>query len=134
MEITLAMQGYGELKDELKRLLRNVSNQSPFFTEAKVIMFSDIQRHFQNEESPDGKWEPIKYRKGEILQDTGRLRASIAAISSNKGAEVGTNMIYAPTHQFGYGKKNIPQRIFIWLSDEAETRIIERAVHYYWIN
>jgi len=133
------MRGYGELRDELKRMLARVSNKSQFYNEAKVIMFSDIMRHFQNEEGPNGKWEPIKYRKGKILQDTGRLRASVTAISSRNGAEVGTNMVYAATHQYGdirmgWGKTRvkIPQRIFIWLSGEAENRLIDNASLYFW--
>lgn len=38
---------------------------------------------------------------GQPLRDTGRLNRSITSNASNSGVIVGTNVIYAPTHQFG---------------------------------
>lgn len=39
--------------------------------------------------------------KANALQDTGRLRRSIVFESQPNGVEVGSNVIYAPIHQFG---------------------------------
>jgi phage gpG-like protein len=95
-------------------------------------------QHFKREEGPEGKWKGLsditiyRRRKGKkkrgdkILQDTGTLKNSIAAVSNNRGAEVGTNIIYAKAHQFGKGR--IPQRTFLFLSKEAQNRILDRFI------
>lgn len=49
---------------------------------------------------------------------TGRLRSSISAGQTRKTSEgyentIGTNVVYAPTHEFGYPKRNIPARPFL---------------------
>lgn len=47
------------------------------------------------------KWLGIKHRQGVPLNDSGALKNSINAFSDNHSAVVGTNLIYAPLHQFG---------------------------------
>lgn len=69
---------------------------------------------FRNQAGPDGKpWAALKpgtlarRRKGKgtggakALLDTGRLRGSITYRAGEGWVEVGTNTIYASTHQFG---------------------------------
>lgn len=61
---------------------------------------------FQQSKDPYGnEWEPLKYRDGNPLIDTGRLRASFTAQESFTGnsttVTVGTNVQYAKYHQFG---------------------------------
>jgi len=91
-------------------------------------------QHFLNEEDSSGKrWAPLKSStirrrraggKGvRILQDTGRLRASIVRFSDRSNAIVGTNVIYAPTHQFGRG--SIPAREFLYLTDSERVELVE---------
>lgn len=132
MELSIEMRGYSDFASEIGRLLDRVKNKLPFFAEAKVIMFADVQRHFQAEEGPSGEWPALKYRKGKALQDTGRLRASITGVHGSSGAEVGTNIVYSETHQFGVPAKNIPARTFIWMSGDAEAKVIDSAVKYFW--
>lgn len=60
---------------------------------------------------------------------TGRLMRSITYRATNAFAEVGTNLVYAATHQFGRGP--IPARPFLVLQPEDERAaadIIERHV------
>lgn len=76
-----------------------------------VAMTTEVQLTFRKEQSPDGdKWAPIKggnRRKGKgkrgnkILRDTGRLANSITGKSAGHDVIVGTNVEYAPHHQFG---------------------------------
>lgn len=76
-----------------------------------VAMTTEVQLTFRKEQSPDGtKWAPIKgsnRRKGKgkrgnkILRDTGRLANSITGIAAGDQVIVGTNVEYAPYHQFG---------------------------------
>lgn len=63
------------------------------------------------------------------LLDTGRLRNSITSRYGGDYAEVGTNVVYAPIHQFG-GKAgrgvNIPARPFIGMSADDRALVVER--------
>lgn len=91
--------------------------------------------HFVQAKDSTGKsWTPLKpatlkaRRKGgktgrsaKILQDTGRLKNSIVASSTVDRAEVGTNVIYAATHQFRRGP--IPAREFLYISDSEGTTL-----------
>jgi phage gpG-like protein len=58
---------------------------------------------FRKSADPYGKpWEPLRLRKGKPLQLTGRLRSSFSARPRGpKSIRVGTNVGYAPTHQYG---------------------------------
>lgn len=46
-------------------------------------------------------WLPLKNRQGQPLRDTGRLMNSITHRVTGNAVEIGTNVLYAPTHQFG---------------------------------
>ena len=61
-----------------------------------------------------------------ILQDTGRLRASVAVESGAQFARIGSALVYARTHQLGLRKKNIPARPFLGLghADKLKVRLI----------
>lgn len=136
MEVKFEGEGFDKLNKAIRDLIRKIKNPIKVFAEAKLIIFQDVMRHFQKQEGPDGKWKPLKLatlkrrrqagRGAKILQDTGRLKNSISGIASSRGAEVGTNMVYARTHQKGRG--NIPQRQFLWLSKEAGNRILDRFI------
>ena len=71
------------------------------------IVVSGVKQNFIRQEDPDtGKrWAPIKHRAGIPLRDRGRLMRSIHAQKRGRGysatINVGTNVIYAATHQFG---------------------------------
>ena len=92
-------------------------------------------QHFADAVDSSGKaWKPlkaatIKQRRMsgaggvKILQDTGRLRGSIARYSDGDEAITGTNTIYAATHQFGRGP--IPAREFIYLNDRERVTLVE---------
>ncbi len=65
-------------------------------------MVTDSQMNFRRSSGPDGApWAPLKHRVGKPLRDTGRLRNSITFDANNESVAIGTNLIYAPTHQFG---------------------------------
>lgn len=85
-----------------KRFIRLASKNA---AEAMVTL---VQLGFREERSPDGKaWAARKRKRarnadaGKLLRDTGRLANSITGRSSANSAVVGTNVKYAPFHQFG---------------------------------
>lgn len=60
-----------------------------------------------------------------ILQDTGRLRASVAVESDDRSARIGSTLVYARTHQLGLRKKGIPARPFLGISPERAHEAME---------
>lgn len=98
------------------------------------------RQHFKDEAGPDGTTWPelnkatIEARrkgpgKGEPkpLRDTGRLFNSLTSQATDIGAIVGTNVKYAPTHQFGAPDRNIPARPFLYLTKD-ETGILAKLL------
>ena len=103
---------------------------------------TSTQERFRTGTAPDGsRWTPsmrAQTGKGNTLVDSGELKNFIRAKADASGAAVGTNKIYAATHQFGdertiRAKKvytpsvrvNIPARPFLGISDSDEEEIRE---------
>lgn len=84
--------------------MENVDKAGIMNAIAEGIRTSTIER-FRNQESPEGKkWKPsiraVETGGNTLIQSTA-LRTSIRAESDSAGAAVGTNLVYAATHQFG---------------------------------
>ena len=121
---------------ELGNLVKKAQNRGSLNKKLAIVMQRDVQKHFEDEQSPFGKWVGLQpmtiMRKGSsaILKDTRRLLQSIKIDSNNNKAETGTNLVYAKTHNYGRGR--IPQREFMWLSKEAENRMVDTVVTHWW--
>jgi len=64
-------------------------------------MVTSVGMRFEAEQAPDGTpWKKTR-RGGKILQDQGNLSDSITHAATKDSVAVGTNLIYAGTHQFG---------------------------------
>ena len=96
---------------ELERALHNAANHlthtEPLMEDISRALLSETMMNFQFGGRP--AWaglSPLTIARrrggaGAILQDTGELKRSIKATHSNDTATVGSNLKYAPTHQFG---------------------------------
>lgn len=94
-------------------------------------LLRSTQDRFKTQTAPDGTtWEALaprtakrkKYNPDKVLTERGFLRKGIAWQVLNKTTvEVGSNLRYAATHQFG--RDNIPARPFLGLSDQDERKI-----------
>lgn len=84
-------------------------------------------------------WQPLKPRtllrrrqlgKGaKILQDTGRLKNSqVVQRKTSDTVEMGSNLVYAATHQYGRGP--IPARPFLPTEDELVAQIVPKVQRY----
>jgi|3_EtaG_2_1085321.scaffolds.fasta_scaffold38935_3 phage virion morphogenesis protein len=114
----------------LRKMRENATNKNPLTGKVAIVMHKDVMDHFKRETGPDIRWQALRLstvkrrRKGsqEILQDTGRLRASIMLKNTKTTASVFTNLKYAKIHNEGgrtpHGVK-IPQRKFLWISKDA---------------
>ncbi len=78
---------------------------APAMAAIKARWMSRVLIGFNTGVSPYGDpWAPIHHRDGQPLRDTGRLRNSLpaSAASGDDYVQLGTNVEYAPRHQFGF--------------------------------
>ena len=96
----------------IQKVERKIGTTRAPLAKASLIMLRSVDKNFREEGRPK-KWKGLspmtiglrrKGKKGgrpKILQDTGRLKGSIAAKIHKDHAVVGTNVKYARLHQFG---------------------------------
>ena len=96
---------------ELERVLHNAANHlthtAPLMEDISRALLSETMMNFQFGGRP--AWaglSPLTIARrrggaGAILQDTGELKRSIKATHTVDTATIGSNLKYAPTHQFG---------------------------------
>lgn len=124
----------GQVITNLRRIVRELNNPGPALKITGQLAVRAVQRNFAAQRDPQGKpWArlsaaTIERRRNKkkssirILIDTGRLRNSINYQSDSKEARVGTNVLYAPFHNFG--TRRMPQREFMGVTSEDETGIV----------
>jgi len=99
-----------------------------------ALVESQTRRRIQEEkESPEGEaWEAwseryaaTRHGGNSLLQGEGDLLDSIQYLAGDDEVEVGSNLVYAATHQYGDPGRGIPARPYLGLSDEDEQEIDE---------
>ena len=131
LSLNLSIKGAKEALDMQRAMRKRLSKTGVAMDRAAVMMLKDVLEHFRDQAGPSGAWKPLspitikRRREGgggaKILMDKGLLRNSIQPSAGEDFARVGTNVFYAPQHQFGTGR--VPQREFLWLSDVAKDKI-----------
>ncbi len=122
----------------LNKLAAAGRDLAPAMRAIATALLSQTEDNFDAESGPLGKWPAVKDKKrqgGKILQDTGRLAASVTPFWSATEAGVGSNVIYAAIHQLGGKagrglKTTIPARPYLpgtdaGLQPDAEQRVLE---------
>lgn len=114
-------------------------------------LHSSSMGYFKAGVGPDGeRWAPLKRtprpkRKdgtggggSKPLIDRGHLRKSITYDATDTGVRLGSNLVYAATHQFGDTRtdargraRNIPARPYLGISDEDRAEIQDMAAEYF---
>ncbi|HXU26251.1 MAG TPA: phage virion morphogenesis protein [Bacteroidia bacterium] len=90
------------LREKLEGLYIKGANFSKIKKDIANSITETIALAFKDEQDPYGnKWKPLKWREGQILTLSGNLSKSIAYTINGERIDFGTNIIYAPTHQFG---------------------------------
>lgn len=136
----------------LDELLRRVEDPTDFMRQVADVLQDASDEAFANEADPvtGVKWDPLtavtlalrpEREGGQILQDSRRLQSSISTDYGKDFAEVGTNVVYAPTHFFGakqgaFGRSSrggpipwgdIPSRPFLGIGPQDEEDILDIA-------
>jgi phage gpG-like protein len=99
-----------DLDNRVQSIVRGIGVQrfSSIWPAVAQMAVSDVKKNFNESHSPDGTpWIPLAHgRPGgkgrdKPLQDKGLLYASIQGRANDAGVTIGTNVNYAPIHQFG---------------------------------
>ncbi len=120
---SLELRGVERLNNVLDRL-GGVDPQQILSVLGNIVEKQTVDRLVDGKESPDGdawpEWSPwyaqSRHGNQNLLQSSGNLIDSIQSVFGFGSAEVGTNLIYAASHQFGDAKRGIPQREFLGVS------------------
>lgn len=121
----------GETEKLLKKLegLADIDRAGINNAIAEALRSGAVQR-FEEQKGPDGgAWKKsirATAEDGKTLVDTAQLRNSINARASAAGAEVGTNVVYAATHQFGASGRTIRAKKKKFLSFQVNGRWIRK--------
>jgi phage virion morphogenesis protein len=134
-EPIISIQYEGEaVRELLEQLAARIENlYEPMVNIGEYLLLS-TDTNFAEQRSPDGTpWQPLSaytlrlkaenHRLLEILQSTGRLRASIAYQADADSVVVGTNIDYGVKHQLGLD--GLAARPFLGVSEADEAVILE---------
>lgn len=92
----------GGVVEALNRLLAIGEDLNPVLNALGQKLEDRTKEGFATSTDPYGRqWAPLKTRQGKPLLDRGQLLGSISYQVEGNSVEIGTNMPYAPTHQFG---------------------------------
>lgn len=86
----------------LNRLIQAGGELAPVLAAIGRQVKTNVELGFVGGRDPYGRpWAALRARQGQPLRDTGRLMGSIDYRVSSDSVEIGTNVRYAPLHQFG---------------------------------
>ena len=131
--INIRLVGVKKAMTALHRAKVEAQNTKPLYNKAIIIVEKSTAKTFRMQGRP--RWRKSKRAKeqgGKTLQDTGRLFQSVTATTTDSVREVtrtqlrvGTKLIYAPSHQFGYPGRGIPKRPFLGIYDEDKKKLTD---------
>ncbi len=138
IEVTV-VTNKNKILSNFSKLESKMDNLSVPLKQAGLFMIGSIDKNFRSQGRPK-KWinlkpATIRQRRGggfaaKILQDTGRLKQSIAMSTVSKSVvKVGTSVQYGKVHQLGSvsstrrGVRVIPQRKFLLFQESDKIAI-----------
>lgn len=132
-------EGFNRSRNALLQL-SNPGQMVDLLENIGALVESQTRRRIQEEKTgPDGKaWQAwsdryARNRPGgrSLLQSEGGLLDSIQYLVTDGEVEVGSNLIYAATQQYGDDARGIPARPYLGISDENEAEIDELLQDHY---
>lgn len=135
--MAIAIEVKQQLSKELAQHLDTMARlQVPMDAIGAEVLSQTQERITQDQESPDGspwpEWSD-DYKKsragsgGAFLDASGELIDSLDYSASNDEVIVGSNLVYAATHQFGDDERNIPARAYLGINMQNELAILRIA-------
>lgn len=123
-----------EIAARLRALANAGKDLETAFTDIGESLLNSHHERFNYEMDSEGNyWESLytdyqnrkKKNKDKILVLDGFLRDTLAYNADGQGLELGTNLIYGATHQFGDEERGIVARPFLGISADDEQMILE---------
>lgn len=135
-QVSIKVKGDKEVNRKIMRLIKTIKEPVSILKDVKLIMYRDVIDHFRDEKGSDGAWKPsqrvLKFGGKTLDRSGGRfgLKGSMTSDSGKDYAQVGSNKIYGKVHNEGLRVRNIkmPKREFLWLSENAQGKILNRFV------
>jgi phage virion morphogenesis protein len=101
-KILVALGSSARANAKITALTQALANPQPLYATIGRVLVNRVRLCFKMGIDPWGSpWAALKIRKGQPLRNTGRLQRSISSQADASGVTVGTNLKYAPTHQWG---------------------------------
>ncbi len=150
-EITFDDKMTPKLQAIQDRVSKIKNGNETFLKLLSMIVVRDIDQHFKDESGPSGKWKDwspsyrdqllksgrkLSGKKNEIrklLQASGNMRNALTPKNyrrTSSGAEWFNTMKYSRTHDQGDDGRNIPQRQFMWLSEDAIEKLSQQMINF----
>jgi len=132
-------------RERFKGMQERAKNPKTTMEVIGIKAWKDVISHFREQSGPDGFWPRLSAstiksrRKGKkkggpkILQDTGRLRMANRwkIVDGGFTVKVFNNTKYAKYHDSDEPRRgSLPQRKFMWLSPELESKFAHMLVEY----
>ena len=121
---TIELEG---LEDVERRLagLSAWDREEALFAVGELLASAAKERIATEKAGPDGAaWVPwseaydeTREARHSLLVEENSLLESVQVYASGEGVAVGTNLVYAATHQFGRDEVNIPARPYLGMSE-----------------
>lgn len=130
---TIKSNGFAAAQRKLLQM-GSLDLHSELLENVGALVESQTRQRIQEDKiGPDGQaWAEWSERYGRtrnsgqsLLQSEGDLLDSIQYLVGRDVVEVGSNLIYAATHQYGDDARGIPARPYLGLSDEDERELDE---------
>lgn len=131
--VTLSVKttGLKTVGQSIKKLLANAQNPEPALLDIGEYMVESTQQRFLDMQDPDGNpWEPLfletlakKKRQDRILTESGTLADTLHYQLSKGELQIGSNIEYAATHQFG--RDEIVARPFLGIAPFERDNILD---------
>lgn len=122
-----------DLRSALEKLQRRAENLRPALHEIGEYLLEATEDRFTEQVDPAGRpWAPLSpgYKKRKrrqqdlILVLDGYLKGTLAKRVRAARLEIGSNRVYAATHQLGDERRNIPARPFLGLAEADKAEIL----------
>lgn len=108
--VMMEIQAWGLTQTELLlgTMLRKLGSLKPLMEQFGSYLESSVEHRFETQSGPDGKrWKPsvrAQATGGQTLTLSRRLRDSVVSNADDRSVAIGTNVIYAASHQAGRTK------------------------------
>jgi phage virion morphogenesis protein len=123
-----------KVRAALAQLLATGADLTPLMAEIAGVMHDAVEENFAQQGRP--RWAALKPstlrrrrlrgKGAKILQDSGRLAASIRQESGRDYAQVGTNVAYARIHHFGGTIERAPHSLRVRHRTDAKGNLLRR--------